>query len=261
MRGVATNKKLREIIISQYHRDSKRNKTGVKKQLAKLKSNKTLKQNENDCFENEEMLHPREETRYNNFNTLFKTRSGRRALATLFDEAGSQISGEIVAILVALGKIASACIAYNLIEKLGRKTLILISSGVCGVSMLMLGIYFYFKENDVYIPEKVNIIPVIFIVTFTVVYSFGLAPVPLIIINELLPNEARSLGASIVFWTSNIVFFIITFAYPLVAEYLGIHVCMFTFSAFCFIGFVFVLFILPETKGKSYSEIQEMLNK
>lgn len=209
--------------------DSKRNKTGVKKQLAKLKSNKTLKQNENDCFENEEMLHPREETRYNNFNTLFKTRSGRRALgislgirfmqhlsgiyavlsflATLFDEAGSQISGEIVAILVALGKIASACIAYNLIEKLGRKTLILISSGVCGVSMLMLGIYFYFKENDVYIPEKVNIIPVIFIVTFTVVYSFGLAPVPLIIINELLPNEARSLGASIVFWTSNIVFF------------------------------------------------------
>ena len=45
------------------------------------------------------------------------------------------------------------------------------------------------------------------------------------------------------------------------AEIFGMHGWIFFFATFCFVGAAFVMLVVPETKGKSYAEIAEILKR
>ena len=49
--------------------------------------------------------------------------------------------------------------------------------------------------------------------------------------------------------------------FPSVVALVGIHGCIFIFSFCCFCGAIFVVLVLPETKGKSYEQILKDLDK
>lgn len=72
-----------------------------------------------------------------------------------------------------------------------------------------------------------------------------------------IKNAASSLCTSFI-W---IIGFILTQYYPLLAAHLGVHTCMFFFASVCFAGAIFVILVIPETKGKSYTEIMQALVK
>lgn len=49
--------------------------------------------------------------------------------------------------------------------------------------------------------------------------------------------------------------------FPSLVVWIGLHGCIFVFAGCCFVGAIFVALVLPETKGKSYSEILADLNR
>lgn len=53
--------------------------------------------------------------------------------------------------------------------------------------------------------------------------------------------------------------FIMIKCFPLASEALGMHGCMFMFAGCAFTGAMFVILVLPETKGKSFDDIMRML--
>lgn len=53
--------------------------------------------------------------------------------------------------------------------------------------------------------------------------------------------------------------FIMVKAFPLIAAAVGMYGCWFLFAGVAFAGAVFVLAVLPETKGKSFEEIMEIM--
>lgn len=55
--------------------------------------------------------------------------------------------------------------------------------------------------------------------------------------------------------------FIMIKLFPLLAEVMGMHGCLFMFAGFSMMGALFVLFGMPETKGKSFEEIMDLLRK
>lgn len=54
--------------------------------------------------------------------------------------------------------------------------------------------------------------------------------------------------------------FVMVKLFPAMILYIGLHGCIFVFAICCFVGTIFIIFVLPETKGKSYDEIFKELN-
>lgn len=108
----------------------------------------------------------------------------------------------------------------------------------------------------------VDIYPWIPIVSFSFivfVQSFGVTSLSFIVTSEIMPEKIKEFGISF----SNTMltvsgFFALKFM-PLMSESLGFHGTMFLFGATLIPCVLFIIFYVPETKGKSYDEIMDLL--
>lgn len=74
-------------------------------------------------------------------------------------------------------------------------------------------------------------------------------------------SQIRSFGSSMcmsLLWT---LAFIMIKYFDFLKIALGMHGCMYLFASFSFVGALFVIFVVPETKGKSFEAIMEMLER
>ncbi|XP_072403311.1 facilitated trehalose transporter Tret1-like [Diabrotica undecimpunctata] len=181
-------------------------------------------------------------------------------LNPILSEAVPEVNGNILSVLVVSIKFSAAFVGTYIVEQVGRRVLILMATFVCGISMFVLGFYFYFQQNSYEIPYAVKIVPVLCLICFVIVFAIGLSCIPYTLVAELLPSDIRSVGSSICQFFGDICAISTSFAYPLAADYFGEHYCMFFFSIVNLIGCTVLYFFLPETKGKSFLEIKNMLS-
>jgi hypothetical protein len=104
-----------------------------------------------------------------------------------------------------------------------------------------------------------GLVPLLALVAFISFFSFGMGPVPWVILGEIFTPEVKTLCTTIlcvwVWGLSGIVAKI----FPSLVATLGIHWVMWAFSIGCFTALV-AAFFTPETKGKSSEQILEMLS-
>lgn len=89
--------------------------------------------------------------------------------------------------------------------------------------------------------------------------SWGILNLPFLVISEIMPQNFKEFGATLcisIIWISS--FSTVKF-FPFLIDLIQLHASLFLFSGFCLAGTVFILVFLPETKGKSYDEIQKLL--
>ncbi|XP_072403304.1 facilitated trehalose transporter Tret1-like isoform X2 [Diabrotica undecimpunctata] len=260
----------------------KGNKNEAIKELKKLGKFIDIDSLESDLSEKHEMIKQSNDRSVVEIRTIIKKKSVKRALmlsiavvsiqnlagvhvvlsflGALLNDVSSSLSGNTLAIIVIAFKFCSNFVGLYIIDKIARKFLLLLAIIFCGFSMFLLGIFFYFKENDYILSQPIKLLPVLFIIIFVVMYTLGLTSLPFILRTELLPDEIRSVGSSIAQLIGSSLMLATAFTYPIVAKYLGVHYCMFTFSFFCFSSFILLYLHLPETKGKSFLEIENILN-
>ena len=90
-------------------------------------------------------------------------------------------------------------------------------------------------------------------------YSYSLAPVTWVLLSEIFPNRIRGSAMSIsvvALWMGN---FLLSQTFPAMYQRFGLAKCFWVYGTICLAGFVFVLFRLPETKGKSLEELERQL--
>lgn len=262
---------------------TKKEKSKALAALKKLRKNKSPTELKLEYKEKQRMLEDTSKEDVKGIRILFMTRSGRKAIilsliititqhlsgvsivlsfmGPLIKEASSNLSENISTIIIGAANIPVSILALFLIEKQGRRFLFLVATFFDGLSMFVLGLFFVFKDSDLSLPESVKFVPVLCLLVYMTMFTFGLATVPQVVTSELLPNEVRSVGCSLVMVVGNLTACVVAFAYPIVSDLLGIYTCMFAFSLSCFSGFILVYFMLPETKGKSLIEIKRALEK
>ncbi|XP_023025214.2 facilitated trehalose transporter Tret1 [Leptinotarsa decemlineata] len=253
------------------------------KALTKLRNNKRSKEIEQDYLVIEDLTKSKRKCEKRGYLNLFDTPALRRAvivalvvnmtqhlsgvviimsfLGPLITEAGTQLSGNTVAIIVGILKVSLFFSTSHMVERLGRRPLLLFSSFSTGLPLFLLGLYFFWKNTNAEFIENIRVLPIISILAYVVFYSLGLGPIPMAMIGEIFPSDIKAVATTFIMTIIAIVVTIMSTAYPLAAEYFGIQWCIWTFSLFCFSGSFFVYFKLPETKGKSFREIEELLSK
>jgi sugar porter (SP) family MFS transporter len=172
--------------------------------------------------------------------------------ADIFQAAGYSIQQMMLNIVV-IGTVmvVSVLITMGIIEKVGRKKLML--AGSAGLALVYAILGYLFLINVTGIPI------VIATLTNVAIYSITLAPVVWVILSEIFPNRIRGAAmsaAAMALWVGN---FSLTFSFPAIKENLGWANNFWLYGVICAVGFIVLYFFLPETKDKTLEQIEAEL--
>lgn len=177
----------------------------------------------------------------------------------IFYKSGSTFFSERATIIVCVIQLSGTFLSSILVERWGRKPLLLSSYLFMGYALTTVGFYLYF-EKKISSSSMFNWIPVASLSIHVFSYSIGAGTVPFILLSETLPNETRGLANSIVILCGTLLTFIYIKIYPLLLQTIQLYGCFWFFSIFCYLGFLFIWRMVPETKGLSVQYILKQLD-
>ena len=101
----------------------------------------------------------------------------------IFEDAGSSIESDLATIIVGLVQMVSTFAAVVLVDRLGRKVLLLLSDAVMAVCLLALGVYFYMESAGT-ADESLGWLPLVSLMLYIFAFSIGLGPIPWLMMSK-----------------------------------------------------------------------------
>lgn len=222
--------------------------------------------------------------------------------ATIFEEAGSNLSPNMSSVVIGVIQIIGCYVSTLLIDKAGRKMLFIISSVGLFLGLGAMGSFVYLR-NHAYDVSSMNWIPLVCLSWVILIGNVGVLNVPFVVMTEIFPLKVnaicwrlisnlicffsiitaqslrlQSLSANgLVIWICCIegIFGFLLPDYinvnwnlknqfqclPILIDSLGMDVTFFIFAVGSITGTIFVIVLVPETKGKSFDDILKILQK
>ncbi len=143
-------------------------------------------------------------------------------------------------------------LAMNFIDRIGRRTLMLIGSFGLIFTLGMVAYSFYAGSfNGWSVP--------LFLFIYIAFFAFSQGAVIWVFISEIFPNQVRAKGQTLGSTTHWVMAAVIAFSFPYLAEKAGGGNTFFFFCMMMCIQLIFVWKVMPETKGKSLEQIEHTL--
>lgn len=140
-------------------------------------------------------------------------------------------------------------LALRFIDKFGRKTLMIIGSvGLIITLGLVSGAFYKESFGGMSVP--------IYLFIYIAFFAFSQGAVIWVFISEIFPNEVRASGQSLGSFTHWFMAALIAFSFPSITEKFGGGTTFLFFALMMVLQLIFVLRIMPETKGKTLEQIQ-----
>ncbi|KAG5881524.1 hypothetical protein JTB14_008450 [Gonioctena quinquepunctata] len=145
----------------------------------------------------------------------------------IFEESGSNISPTISAIAYCIVELVVMLVTtYFIMDRFGKKFLIVISLAGCSIALLLMGLYFYIKDFHSDLIDHLNWLPISALISYSILFGMGLS------FSQMMNDGFKTLCVSFVF-----------------------------FSVFSMIMLIFVVKYVPETKGQTLEEVQSMFSE
>ena len=186
---------------------------------------------------------------------IFNQLSGINAilyyLPDIFMHAGfSKVSSNLQAVVIGGTNLLFTVIAMSVIDKIGRKILLLI--GAAGTACCLAGVaaIFFTKQHESWL--------LWLLVAYIAFFAFSQGAVIWVYLGEVFPNAVRAKGQSLGSFSHWIMNFFISLVFPLMAASSGAYPFIF-FAVMTAVQFFVVLFVYPETKGISLEAMQKKM--
>jgi MFS transporter, SP family, arabinose:H+ symporter len=186
---------------------------------------------------------------------MFNQLSGINAilyyLNFIFARAGfSKVSGNLQAVAIGATNLLFTMLAMSVIDRIGRKTLLLIGSVGTAVCLAGVARIFFTGQHESFL--------LWLLVGYIAFFAFSQGAVIWVYISEIFPNTVRAQGQSLGSFSHWFMNALISFTFPLMASSSGAYPFVF-FSAMMVLQFFVVLFVYPETKGVTLEQMQKKL--
>lgn len=178
---------------------------------------------------------------------------------SIFESANTGIDPELATILVGVMQVLATFVASMIVDRVGRRILLLVSVSLMAVCKIMLGAYFFMKDEDPDSVLSISWLPVFALCLYIVAFSLGFGPIPWLMVGELFAPDVKGIAGSAAGSFSWIFAFVVTKSFVSIQSAMGIGPTFWLLSGFSVVGTIFVYFVVPETKGKTLNEIQKML--
>lgn len=166
-----------------------------------------------------------------------------RAAGTASSDAFSQ------SVLVSLINLLFTLFALWLVDRAGRKTLIIAGTTVQFISLALVGWFYHIHGSGLAV--------LVFVMSFVAGHAFGNGVACWVIISEIYPTKVRGRGMSIATTALWLVGYLGNQMFPIMQRSLGSDGTFWCFSAGALLTIILVALLIPETKGRSLEEITE----
>ena len=172
-------------------------------------------------------------------------------LPEIFRSAGTATSDAFFqSVLVSLINLLFTLFALWLVDRAGRKTLILAGTTLQFISLVLVGWFYHIHGSGLAI--------LILVMSFVAGHAFGNGVACWVIISEIYPTKVRGRGMSIATTALWIVGYLGNQLFPTMQKHLGSDGTFWLFSAGALLTIVLVGWLVPETKGRSLEEITQL---
>ncbi|CAH2036811.1 unnamed protein product [Thlaspi arvense] len=179
--------------------------------------------------------------------------------STIFESAGVS-SSNVATFGVGAVQVIATAVATWLVDKSGRRLLLMISSIGMTISLVIVAAAFFLKEfvsPDSQMYNILSMVSVVGVVAMVIACSLGMGPIPWLIMSEILPVNIKGLAGSIATLANWFVSWLVTMtANMLLAWSSGGTFTL--YALVCGFTVAFVSLWVPETKGKTLEEIQAL---
>ncbi|XP_043598201.1 facilitated trehalose transporter Tret1-2 homolog [Bombus pyrosoma] len=181
-------------------------------------------------------------------------------LNVLFSKIPISIGPNVATLMVlSVGLITSSLISL-IVECLKRRELLILSGfGTC-LTLCILGIYLLLDQQKFDV-SNASILPVIDLIIYQIMYQIGLGTLPNLLLCELFPAELKRIVGPIIVIFDGIIGFMVPKLYQGITNTDGLSAIYIVFAAVSSSVFLMLFIYIPETKGKTYREIEALLLK
>ncbi len=168
----------------------------------------------------------------------------------IFKQTGAGTNASLIeTVITGADNLVFTLISLWLIDRVGRKVLLLIGSAFMTVSIAIVGYAFYTGNTA---GPLVLVLILVFVAAFAV--SFG--PIVWLVMAEIFPTSIRGRAtaiASVALWIAD---YAVSQSFPVLLNSVGASSTFWTFGILSLVAFIFTLALVPETKGKTLEEIE-----
>lgn len=171
---------------------------------------------------------------------------------TIFESIGFSKGDQLMqTVFIGAVNLLFTFLAMGLVDKIGRKPLMLFGSAGLAILYILIAIALQEKSS----------LSAVLLLSAIGLYATSLAPVTWVLITEIFPNNIRSKATStavVCLWGA---YFILTFSFPVLAEFMGgIAHTFYLYAGICVVGAFFIAFKIKETKGKTLEEMDAVFS-
>ncbi|XP_025987206.1 facilitated trehalose transporter Tret1 [Solenopsis invicta] len=174
----------------------------------------------------------------------------RKAMVTL-------ITPSTLVIIISAINIIVGWMGVVAIDRCGRRILLAISSFGVITGMILLGLYFFLMDYD-YDPSNLEWLIILSFLMLTTM-MFGLTLVPSAMLSELFPSDLKSIAGFVGSISSAIFAFVASKTYQSLVDIITEKYVFWIYAVIMLISLIYSLIVVPETKGKTLQEIQDMM--
>ncbi|CAH1104161.1 unnamed protein product [Psylliodes chrysocephalus] len=215
---------------------------------------------------------------------LFKIKSNRRAVLagtflrftqqtsglgifcfftqSVFQKAGTNIGHQLASVIfMAVNMVLNIIVLLFIVHRFSRKKLYIASLASSGIVLYLLGTFFYADSHLNVDLSAVRWMPITGMISYLVCASYGLCVIPSLMMSELFSASIKGKAMAFLLIFMSLGNILINTSFYYLIEYLGFHSPFYLYAVANTIATVMSFYIIPETKGKTLEEIQQMLKQ
>ncbi|HEX7572499.1 MAG TPA: sugar porter family MFS transporter [Bacteroidota bacterium] len=167
----------------------------------------------------------------------------------LFKAAGAEDSQAFLStVILGFTNLLATFGAIALVDRVGRKALLVAGVSLQVLALLIVGTLYHLQGDPMLLLAS--------IILFLIGFAGSTGAVTWVIISEIFPTRLRgqAMGIAVLFiWASD---YVVTQTFPMLAEGIGPANTFYGYACCAFVGLVFTILAVPETKGRTLEEIE-----
>lgn len=187
---------------------------------------------------------------------------------SICQSAGFSHASGFASVAIAAVQVVGTIVACFLMDRAGRRYLLIFAGFGMAVSCFMLGGYYHASVQTALLSESVSStsasvtssglswLALFSLMVYIMAFALGWGPIPMLLMSEIFPARARGAASAIASLTNWMFAFLVTKEFASLQNLLGMDGTFIFFGSCCFVAAIYVYRCVPETKGKSLEEIE-----
>ncbi|XP_052564163.1 facilitated trehalose transporter Tret1-like [Culex pipiens pallens] len=179
---------------------------------------------------------------------------------TIFEKISIELKPEEMSIVLGAVQFLAVLFPAVLVDRVGRRPLLLISTAGASLGLLAAAAYFAVETADNIDTTSLGWLAFVALLLFIVFYGLGLATVSFAVLSEIFPVNIRAFANALFTILSALVLFVMVKMFQLTLDNVGPYLPFGMFGVFGLIGGALIYAYIPETKGRSLDEVQRIVS-